>query len=534
MRLRRQTTRVAIWLEAGVRGRAWLIVGARVARWLEVGDEGLPVEEQRLLRRHQHLVWETALALYAAGLVLGFVIDPPRDALLRWGVARLVTLLLLVLTVAVVSRLVFAQRIARLRELTAGDAETELFVKSVTHDLRSPLTTIKAYAQMLQRQPATSQAALGVKGLQRIEGAVSRAAAMLDELSDVPQVRAGRPLELRYERLDLLALVREVLGEYEQITADHALRLETRLASLPGEWDRARMARVLGNLLSNAVKYSPAGGSIVVTVAVAEKAGEQCAVVSVCDEGVGISDADIGHVFEPFYRGSHASGPIEGSGIGLASARWIVEQHGGSMSVESKPDVGSTFTVRVPVLPEPHPGSPPVDSAVPEPTAQPPVPVRPARLARPALFGLAAAALVLVLGSGGLFVRLQAESSSRRQIEELLAHAVAQPLQAADSARGGGGRVYLDPARDQVLVVASDLPPLPSDRAYQLWFVRPDGQRDSGGLLMMDARGDGTLLAHAPAGLAAYNAIGITEEPASGSEQPTGLKVVGATLAGSS
>jgi signal transduction histidine kinase len=519
---------VAIWLGAR------LMVDLRWARWLELPDQGLPAEERRLLRRHARLVWEAALAIYTAGLVLGVVIDPPRDAVLRWALARLLTFLLLVVTVAVLSRLVFEQRIARLRQLTAGDAETELFVKSVTHDLRGPLTTIKAYAQMLQRQPALSKAASGAKGLQRIEGAVSRAAAMLDELSDAPHVRAGRPLELRYEDFDLLALVREVVGEYEQITSDHALRLETRLSLLAGEWDRARMARVLGNLLSNAIKYSPAGGRIVVTVALDDQPDDPLAVVSVCDEGVGIPDADIRHIFEPFYRGSHASGPIEGTGIGLASARWIVEQHGGTISVESQPEVGSTFTVRVPVLAEPKPASTQIEPEEPEQDMETVAPLPTGRLPRPALIGLVVTALLLVLGSGGLFLRLQTESATRGQIEEVLAHAQARPLQAADPTRGGGGQAYLDPRSDQVLVVASDLPPLSTDRAYQVWFVRPDGQRDSAGMLAVNARGDGTLLAHAPGGLAAYTALGITEEPASGSPQPTGPKVVGAALTGSS
>jgi signal transduction histidine kinase len=509
------------------------VVGARLTWWLGIGDEGLPRAEQQLLRRHVRLVWQAAFAVYAAGLVVGIVIDPPRDALVRWALARLLTFLLVVVTVAVVSRLVFAQRIARLRELTAGEAETELIVKSVTHDLRGPLTTIKAYAQMLQRQPAASKAS-GATGLQRIEVAVARAAAMLDELSDAPNVRSGRPLELRYEQLDLLAVVREVLGEYEQVTADHALRLETQLSALHGEWDRARMARVLGNLLSNAVKYSPAGGRIIVTVDLAEQAGEPWAVVSVRDEGVGISADDIRHVFEPFYRGTHASGPIEGSGIGLASARWIVEQHGGMISVDSQPEMGSTFTVRVPVLPEPRPASTQTESPEPEQLAQPAPSVRVARLPHPALIALVAAGLILVLASASLFARLQSESATRREIEGLLAHAQARPLQAADPTRGGGGQAYLDSASDQILVVASNLPPLARDRTYQLWFVRPDGHRDSGGTMTVNAEGDGTLLSHAPAGLSAYTDIGITEEPAGGSQQPTGPKVVGAPLTGSS
>jgi anti-sigma-K factor RskA len=139
------------------------------------------------------------------------------------------------------------------------------------------------------------------------------------------------------------------------------------------------------------------------------------------------------------------------------------------------------------------------------------------------------AAVVLTLGSGGLFVRLQTEAATRRQIEEVLAHAEARPLQPADSA-SGGGRAYLDPAHDQVLVVVSQLPVLPANRTYQLWFVRPDGQRDDGGTLRVDAQGDGTILARAPAGLGAYTALGITEEPTPGSPQPSGPRIVGASL----
>jgi signal transduction histidine kinase len=531
-------------LEADLVRRVWVVMVSWVARSLEVVDDGLPLEERLLLRHHTRLVWATALGVYAAGTLLALLIDPPTDGLWRWVLPRLITLVVLVLSVAVVRRIVFSQRIARLREDKQAlrvradqDRETDLFVKSVTHDLRSPLTTIKAYAQMLQRQ-SIQQPGLGAKGLQRIEVAASRAASMLDELSDVPQLQAGRALELRYEPVDLLALVREVLGEYEQITAQHALRLETSLSTLVGEWDRPRIARVLGNLLSNAVKYSPSGGRIVVRVQRTEQSDGPWATVSVCDEGVGISEADIRHVFEPFFRGTHAAGPIEGSGIGLASARGIVEQHGGTISAESQPEVGSTFTVRLPLQPRAVEGvvtydaARSVELAAPAPVAHsaPSSSPRAWSLPGPAALVLLGATLLLVLGSGGLFVRLQAEAATRRQVEDLLAHAQARPLEAAAGLGSAGGRAYVDAASDQVLLVVSQMPTLPTDRAYQLWFVRPDGQRDSGGMVRVDAQGEGTILARAPAGLPAYSAIGVTEEPASGSLQPSGPRVVGAAL----
>jgi signal transduction histidine kinase len=536
----------------------WLVSLERLVHWLDVREEDLSVEDRRLLREQRRLVWGSAVALYAAALLLEYVIDPPLLGLSRWLLARSLIFLLVMLVVAVVTRLIAAQWIARLRDGEAGrgsgeqlaqlqaalrvhaklDQDKELFVTSLSHDLRGLLTTMKGYAQMLQRHAARSEAAGGLQGLRRIEGAASRAAAMLDELRDLRQLQAGRPLELRREQVDLMALIRDVLGEYEPVAMGHDLRLESPLPALVGEWDRARVARVVGNLLSNAVKYSPAGGQIVVRVSSAEDADRCWAVVAVHDEGVGISEAEIRHVFEPFYRGSHAAGPIEGSGIGLMSARWIVEQHGGTIGVESQPGAGSTFTVRLPVVAEPRamPAAPAPERPVPGGVQASPrgwaLPRRAPRAVK-ALVMLPIAA-VLVLGLGGAAVRLQTQLAMQRRIEGLLAQAEQRPLAAADPVSGASGRAYVDPTTDQMLVVVSRLPQLPADRTYQLWFVRPGGMRDSGGIFRVDEGGQGTILARAPAGLGAYTAIGITEEPSGGSPGPTGPKIVGASLAGSS
>ena len=536
----------------------WLVTLERLVHCLGVRDEDLSVEGRRLLRDQRQLVWASAFALFAAALLLEYLVDPPLLGLSRWLLVRGVIFLLVVLTVVALTRLIVAQWIARLRDQEAarGSSEQlaqlqaalrvhaeleqnkELVVTSLSHDLRGLLTTMKGYAQMLQRHAARSEAPGGLQGLQRIEGAASRAAAMLDELRDLRQLQAGRPLELRREQVDLMALIRDVLGEYEAVAMGHTLRLESPVPALVGEWDRARVARVFGNLLSNAVKYSPAGGQIVVRVSPAEEADRPWAAVAVHDEGVGISEAEIRHIFEPFYRGRHAAGPIEGSGIGLMSARWIVEQHGGTITVESQPGVGSTFTVRLPMVAEslavPADRAPrrPAQAGVPAPPRGRAFPPRVPR-ALSALVVLAVAA-VLILGLGGWTVRLQTQLAMQRQIEGLLAQAEQRPLAAADPASGARGRAYLDPATDQLLVVVSRLPRLPADRAYQLWFVRPNGIRDSGGIFRVDDGGEGTLLARAPAGLAAYTAIGITEEPSGGSPGPTGPRVVGGSLAGSS
>jgi signal transduction histidine kinase len=109
----------------------------------------------------------------------------------------------------------------------------------------------------------------------------------------------------------------------------------------------------LDNLLSNAIKYSPAGGPVLVTVAREQIDGGAYAVLAVQDHGVGIPAADLSHIFERFHRASNVQGRISGTGIGLASARQIVEQHGGDLTVRSTEGQGSVFTVLLPLAPTP-------------------------------------------------------------------------------------------------------------------------------------------------------------------------------------
>jgi signal transduction histidine kinase len=114
-------------------------------------------------------------------------------------------------------------------------------------------------------------------------------------------------------------------------------------------WDQARLERVVGNLISNAVKYSPDGGEVILSLGREDSASGASAVLSVRDEGIGIPPEDLSRVFDRFYRGTNVVGHIAGTGIGLAGARQLVEQHGGSMAVESTPGAGSTFVVRLPL-----------------------------------------------------------------------------------------------------------------------------------------------------------------------------------------
>lgn len=163
---------------------------------------------------------------------------------------------------------------------------------------------------------------------------------------DIARLELGQPLELKRRPMDLVGLARRKISEYEQTAERHVFRVAAE-TELVGVWDAARLERVLDNLLGNAIKYTPDGGVITVIVVRDDDETGHWAVLSVRDPGMGIPPVDVQRIFERFQRAGNV-GPISGSGIGLAVVRQIVEQHGGTISVESTEGEGSTFTLRLP------------------------------------------------------------------------------------------------------------------------------------------------------------------------------------------
>src|SRR5205823_3280944 len=144
---------------------------------------------------------------------------------------------------------------------------------------------------------------------------------------------------------DLVAVVKEVVAEQQLTTQRHRLIVESELPELTGSWDASRLIRAVTNLLTNAIRYSPHGGEIVVTISRDEGEHGADAVLTVSDQGLGIPEADLPHIFERFYRGANVAAQVSGTGVGLAGVRQIVEQHGGSIGVQSVEGEGATFVV---------------------------------------------------------------------------------------------------------------------------------------------------------------------------------------------
>lgn len=244
------------------------------------------------------------------------------------------------------------QRIVSL-EREARDAERMRndFLVAVSHDLRTPLSVILGYAQMLRRRLGSRSGddVRTSEGLQSIERRARMMASVVEELADATRRENGRAMVLHREMVDLATLVEEIAAEQDQAAPRHHVVASVDDHAIVGYWDPVRLTRAIVNLIGNAIKYSPDGGEIRIGL---RREGEG-AVLSIQDSGIGIPADDLSHIFDRFYRGANALSTTAGTGIGLSATRQIIERHGGTIAVESAEGRGSTFVVRLPVTIEP-------------------------------------------------------------------------------------------------------------------------------------------------------------------------------------
>ena len=217
------------------------------------------------------------------------------------------------------------------------------------HDLRTPLAALAGHIQLqrrrLERGAVPNGVALGAF-LDTLHDLIQRQVAVVDEVTDAAYLQMGERLTLHVAPVDLGTLATEVADIVAQAhgAAVAAIAVVVDVgtdAVVAGDYDR--LARVLQNVIGNAVKYSPAGAAIRVGL----RAEEGAVTIVVRDEGVGIPPSEVSQVFTPFYRASTARG-FAGTGLGLAGARAIVDQHGGTITLESAPGVGTTVTITLP------------------------------------------------------------------------------------------------------------------------------------------------------------------------------------------
>lgn len=241
----------------------------------------------------------------------------------------------------------------RLEQLNA-DLDTAMktkdqFLSNISHELRTPLNSIIGFTDLLLTQelgPALSDQqrdfleTVARNGRQLLE--------LINELLDLQRIAAGR-MEIKPEAVEVAGLLTEAAGSVHAQAQKHghALVVTPPPADLRVHADRGRVRQVLLNLLSNAIKFTPDGGRI--TVAAAPVNGGAEARIAVTDTGIGIAAEDQPKLFQEFSQlDASASRKYEGTGLGLALSRRLIELHGGAIGVESEMGKGSTFWFTLP------------------------------------------------------------------------------------------------------------------------------------------------------------------------------------------
>jgi len=294
------------------------------------------------------LTWGTGPSLVATGvgaLLLDFFVVPPLFSLVVFAPEGRIDVLLFLIVGIIISLL--ASRMAHARRAAVAAVQMRDDVLSLaTHDLRAPLTNVMGRTELVQlhlQEDAPLDTGWVLTQMQAVQHAGTQMLATIEELSDVARLQMGHALPLQRQDVDVGAVVQRVVADYRARPGVWRVEVDVPAEAVVVHGDRARLSRVLHNLVDNALKYSPPERPVWVGV----RAEGTEAVLTVRDQGVGIPVEELPRVVTRFFRASTAAGTA-GSGLGLAGAKAIVEQHAGQLLIESAVGQGTTVTVRLP------------------------------------------------------------------------------------------------------------------------------------------------------------------------------------------
>lgn len=316
------------------------------------------------------LIWGTGPALLSVllgTLVLDYFFLPPEAFnITSWdGMLRILPFIISGIIIAIIAgqreaarrRALFAEQEVRIHayeleqvneRLEQVNALKDHFLSMASHELKTPITSIRGQAQImlrrLSREPQLPATLAPIQAaLQKIDEQTRRLNNLVDDLTDLGSIRAGK-LELRPGDCNLVEICQSVV-EDQRLISGRTIELETPEGPVRLRADCDRLSQVIANLVSNAIKYSPLDLPIEVSVS----QHDDVAVVRVRDSGPGIPREQQERIFEMFYRDPNAEASSKnGLGIGLAICKDIVERHNGRIWCDSQPGNGSTFVVELP------------------------------------------------------------------------------------------------------------------------------------------------------------------------------------------
>lgn len=227
----------------------------------------------------------------------------------------------------------------------SSNSDNNDYMRDLAHDMRSPLNAIGGFVDMIEQAGPVNP--MQKQLIARTHDAIMRAHTLIDNVMDMSQL--NRENALRAEACHMALFVNEGMSLIEGAAAEKDITVQ---ATIPEELplvmgDAYRLKQMVNNLLGNAVKYNRDGGEVHVTL----EAQDESIVMRVADTGLGISEDDLPHIFEQFYRGSTGK-RIRGNGLGLALVKAIIDRHQGQIDVSSIKGEGTTFTVILPQQPK--------------------------------------------------------------------------------------------------------------------------------------------------------------------------------------
>jgi PAS domain S-box-containing protein len=232
------------------------------------------------------------------------------------------------------------------REVERANRLKSEFLASMSHELRTPLNTILGFSELLSEETAGSLNDKQKRFVTHIQRDAHHLLELINDILDLSKIEAGR-LELHLEIFAMAVPAAEVLTSIRPLAASKGINIDSDLdTALTLNADRVRFKEILYNLLSNAIKFTPSGGRVWIESSIASGSVQ----ILVGDTGIGIAPEDQEEIFESFRQASATTkGVREGTGLGLAITKRLVEQHGGTLRVESEPGKGSRFYVTFPM-----------------------------------------------------------------------------------------------------------------------------------------------------------------------------------------
>lgn len=219
------------------------------------------------------------------------------------------------------------------------------FIAIVSHELKTPLTSMKGFIQVMQLKAKRDENAFAHKALEGAERQINKMTSMINGFLDISRLESGK-IMMNFQRVQLFDVVEEVIEEYTTTVTSHHIFSDCQSGFFV-KIDREKLGHVISNLISNAIKYSPTGSNIYIAC---YQSDEQ-AIFKIHDEGMGINESDLPKLFERFYRvESSTMATVSGFGIGLYLSSEIINRHGGKIWAESDLGKGSTFYFSLPLL----------------------------------------------------------------------------------------------------------------------------------------------------------------------------------------